>query len=64
MSANAIQTNTPKMPMRIVTKNAPMNAIPLFYYFYELIAIILITSKSLKKSPLQLKMNYYMHFSG
>ena len=41
MSANAIQTSTPKMPMRIVTKNAPINAMTILYIFYELIAIVL-----------------------
>lgn len=41
MSANAIQTSTPKMPMRIVIKNAPIKPMPILYYFEELIAIIL-----------------------
>ena len=41
MIAIAIHTKTPKMPIRIVTKNAPINAMPILYYFYESIAIIL-----------------------
>ena len=41
MSANAIQTSTPKMPMRIVTKNAPINAMLILCNFNEFIAIIL-----------------------
>ena len=42
MSATAIHIKIPNMPIRMVTKNAPINAMTILYFFCVLIATILL----------------------
>ena len=42
IKATAIHIKIPNMPIRMVTKNAPINAMPILYIFYVFIATILL----------------------
>ena len=42
IKATAIHIKIPNMPIRMVTKNAPINAMLILYVFYVLIATILL----------------------
>ena len=42
IKATAIHIKIPNIPIRMVTKNAPINAMPILYIFYVFIATILL----------------------
>ena len=51
MSATAIHIKIPNMPIRMVTKNAPINAIGKLYIYFLIIAIFFIFSQNCKENP-------------